>query len=267
MIVGEQREGGGLLNSIVNNLPFELHLPQYEFCGPGTKLKKRLARGDRGINELDRACKDHDIEYATHKDLPNRHRADLVLQKRAWDRVKSSDASIGERAAALLVAGGMKAKRSLGMGLKRKKRGGNLPFMSLIKQIAAAMRREGSGLGEDMKTTSLRALKIARKLIKKRKQKVRVPRVIPVPNKIGGFLPLLPLIFAGLGAAGSLAGGGAAIAKAVNDVKNKSKMLDEAMRHNKTMEAIALGGKKGSGLYLKPYRKGYGLYLKPYPKN
>lgn len=266
MLVGQHQGGGGILNTLIDKIPFELHLPHYQYCGPATHLEKRLARGDPGINELDRACKEHDIEYAKHKDLVNRHRADLVLQKRAWNRVKSSDASVGERAAALLVSGAMKAKRSLGMGLecktRRKKSGGTLSFMSFIKQIASRMRRAGSGLGnDDVKSTTLKALKIARMLIKKKK--VRVPRVIPVPNKIGGFLPLLPLIFAGLGAAGSLAGGGAAIARAVNDAKNKSKMLDEAMRHNKTIEAIAMGNKKGSGLYLKPYRKGYGLYLKP----
>lgn len=270
LIAGEQqRLGGGLLNKIIDNLPFEAHIPGYEFCGGGTKLAKRLARGDRGINELDRACKDHDIEYSKHKDLENRHRADLVLQKRAWDRVKSSDASVGERAAALLVAGGMKAKRTLGMGLEcnaksSKKGGGARNFMSFIRDIAAAMRRGGGEKrGGDLKSTTLRALRIARKLNKRKK--VKIPRIIPVPNKIGGFLPLLPLIFAGLGAAGSLAGGGAAIARAVNDAKNKSKLLDEALRHNQTMEAIALSGaKKGTGLYLKPYRRGYGLYLKPH---
>ena len=58
-----------LINRAVDALPVELHLPGYRFCGPGTKLKERLARGERGINELDEACREHDIAYARYKDL------------------------------------------------------------------------------------------------------------------------------------------------------------------------------------------------------
>lgn len=49
--------GGGIVDSAINSLPFEMHIPGYQYCGPGTKLKKRLARGDPGINPLDKACK------------------------------------------------------------------------------------------------------------------------------------------------------------------------------------------------------------------
>ena len=42
-----------LINRAVDALPVELHLPGYRFCGPGTRLQDRLARGERGINELD----------------------------------------------------------------------------------------------------------------------------------------------------------------------------------------------------------------------
>ncbi|KYM99011.1 hypothetical protein ALC62_10261 [Cyphomyrmex costatus] len=55
--------GRGLLNKAINALPFELHIPGYQFCGPGTRLEKRLARDDRGINPLDTACREHDIAY------------------------------------------------------------------------------------------------------------------------------------------------------------------------------------------------------------
>jgi hypothetical protein len=41
----------------------EYHIPGYNYCGPGTKVFTRLMRGDRGINNLDEACKRHDIEY------------------------------------------------------------------------------------------------------------------------------------------------------------------------------------------------------------
>ena len=34
--------GGSFLNTLVNNLPFEMHLPGHNCTGPGTKLYKRL---------------------------------------------------------------------------------------------------------------------------------------------------------------------------------------------------------------------------------
>ena len=29
---------------------------KYQFCGPNTRLEERLARGDQGINRLDKVC-------------------------------------------------------------------------------------------------------------------------------------------------------------------------------------------------------------------
>lgn len=84
---------------------------------------------------------------------------------------------------------------------------------------------------------------------------IKLPRIIPVP-KTGGFLPLVP-IFAGLSAAGSLAGGAAGIAKAINAYKTAKKQLYEAQRHNKEMEALFIG----RGLHLKHYKDGLGIYL------
>lgn len=84
---------------------------------------------------------------------------------------------------------------------------------------------------------------------------IRIPRVIPVP-KTGGFLPLIP-IFAGLSAAGSLAGGIAGITKAVNDYKSARKQLAEFKRHNTKMEGLCIG----KGLHLKPYKDGLGIYV------
>lgn len=37
-----KRKGSGLLNTLINKLPVELHIPTYNFCGPGTSLNKRL---------------------------------------------------------------------------------------------------------------------------------------------------------------------------------------------------------------------------------
>lgn len=82
-----------------------------------------MKRNDPGINGLDQACKQHDIAYDKHSDQLERNKADDILAKQAWKRVKSSEAGIGERAAALGVAGLMKIKSKLGMGSKKRKKG------------------------------------------------------------------------------------------------------------------------------------------------
>jgi len=194
--------GSGLLNRAINALPIELHIPGYQFCGPGTRLEKRLARGDRGINPLDAACREHDIAYSRSNDLGQRHVADRILAARARERITARDSTLGERAAATTVWAAMKAKTKLGMGMKKPS------------------------------TT-------------KRRKK----RILPVAKR-GGILPLLPL----LGVVGSLAGGAAGIAKAVNDSKAAQRQLEELQRHNRAME--------GRGLYLAPYKRGQGFSTK-----
>ena len=47
--------------------------------GPGTKLKKRLARGDPRINRLDRIVKQHDIDYSGACHLKDKHKADRAM--------------------------------------------------------------------------------------------------------------------------------------------------------------------------------------------
>ena len=47
--------------------------------GPGTKLAKRLKRGDPGINRLDRLAKQHDIDYSKAKSLADKHIADRKM--------------------------------------------------------------------------------------------------------------------------------------------------------------------------------------------
>lgn len=237
-------KGKGLLNSAINNLPFELHLPGYNYCGPGTKLRKRLQRGDKGINALDNACMKHDIAYDSYSDLADRHRADLELYEMAKQRKKSKDAGRGEKIASWLVSKVMKSKIKAGAGVK--------PFKRYVTKIRSELKKKPK-----TKCCNIidRAL-IAAKKVFNTNAKVRVPRLIPIP-KTGGFLPLIP-IFAGLSALGSLAGGAAGIAKAVGDYKAARKNLAESERHNKMMESIALG----KGLHIKPYKNGKGLCLK-----
>lgn len=37
----KSKSGGSLLDEAINKLPFELHVPGYQYCGPGTNLKKK----------------------------------------------------------------------------------------------------------------------------------------------------------------------------------------------------------------------------------
>ncbi|EFA09107.1 hypothetical protein TcasGA2_TC015482 [Tribolium castaneum] len=201
-------KGEGLLNTAINKLPFELHLPGYQYCGPGTKLKKRLERGDPGINKLDSFCKTHDIAYANSNDLKDRHQADRILEDSAWSRVKSKDASFGEKASAWFVTNAMKVKRKL-------ENKGYDNIKSALSAARIAVRKSGG------------------------RKRIKIPRIIPI--KTGRFLPLLPLIFGGLSALGTMGGGAAAITKTVNDAKAAKQKLDENKRHNKVLEDIAIG--------------------------
>lgn len=143
--------GTGLLDRAINALPFELHIPGYQFCGPGTRLAKRLARGDRGVNPLDAACRQHDIAYSRNKELAERHVADQVLADRARERITAKDSRLGERAAATAVWAAMKAKTKLGMGMRGRtrktrrakrtlpvaKRGGLLPILPMLGALGS----------------------------------------------------------------------------------------------------------------------------------
>lgn len=111
-----------LINKIIDSLPVELHLPKYQFCGPGTRLLERLARGETGVNKLDESCRLHDIAYFKDKDLESRRKADLELSKVAGERFRASDATLGERASAALVKTAMVIKNKLGAGLRKKKK-------------------------------------------------------------------------------------------------------------------------------------------------
>ena len=73
----------------------ELHIPRYQFCGPGTKVFTRLSRGEQGINELDRACRIHDIEYL-------KYAGDNEGLKQADMRLRRAAKNIGGPAAALV---------------------------------------------------------------------------------------------------------------------------------------------------------------------
>uniref|UniRef100_A0A1B0FM51 Phospholipase A2-like domain-containing protein n=1 Tax=Glossina morsitans morsitans TaxID=37546 RepID=A0A1B0FM51_GLOMM len=289
-IYNQSKIGRGFVNNLINRLPVELHLPGYQFCGPGTKLATRLARGEKGINPLDAACREHDIAYSQSEDINKRHQADKILTEKAWQRVKSKDSDLKERINAWFVTNAMKAKVKFGLGMSgsktsRKKKtkkvrkvgktkvrktrrgrirgrcGGKKLFLTAVKKTLNILKKAKPNNITDAVKIAQNAMHLKLRMSTNCNAAAAIPRVIPVP-KLGGFLPLVPILTA-LSALGGLATGGSAIVKAVNDIKNGREQLAEATRHNRHMESIAMG----RGLYLKPYRKGYGLYYRPNPKN
>lgn len=107
-------KGEGLVNHILNSkfIP-EMHWPTYNYLGPGTKLNKNK----KPVNKLDEAAKEHDIYYEKNKDTKSRHKADLILEHKAWERFSDPNVSLGEKSAAWVTTNIMKTKRKLGMGL------------------------------------------------------------------------------------------------------------------------------------------------------
>lgn len=235
--------GGGLVNTLINNLPFELHLPGYNYCGPGTKLFERLARGDKGINQLDEYCKAHDIAYNKSHSLKDRHKADLILMKMARTRSVASNSSRGEKIAANLVNKVMLTKVSSGAGLKKD-----------FKKIVAHTKRI---LKNNKPKCKKKLIELAYHVAKELSPDscMKLPRIIPIP-KSGGVLPLIP-IFAGLSAVGSLAGGISGIFKTINEYKLAKKRIKELERHNQQLEGVNIG----KGLTLDRYKNGFGLFL------
>jgi len=116
----ELRGMSSLLNRAINALSFELHIPGYQFCSPGTHLEKRLTRGDRGINSLYAACREHDIVYSHSNDLAERHVADNILATKASKRIAARDSTLGKRVAAVWTA--MKAKKKSAWVWKQRRR-------------------------------------------------------------------------------------------------------------------------------------------------
>jgi len=75
----KQRGGKLDIQKALSKTGIEFHIPGYQYAGPGTKLKKRLARGDPGINRLDRIAKQHDIDYSKARNLQDKWAADRKM--------------------------------------------------------------------------------------------------------------------------------------------------------------------------------------------
>ena len=72
--------GGSFLNSLVKELPFEMHLPGHNFTGPRTKLYKRLNSDGTPkewsipIYRVGNAAYHHDLCYSKHDDTKTRNK-------------------------------------------------------------------------------------------------------------------------------------------------------------------------------------------------
>lgn len=106
-----RRQGGeGVdLQKLLSKTGVEFHMPGYQYLGPGTHLKKRLARGDPGINRLDRIAKQHDIDYSKAANLRDKWKADDKMIK-AINRLPGKK-SLTEK----MVKKMMQAKKKLGL--------------------------------------------------------------------------------------------------------------------------------------------------------
>src|SRR6266576_3459259 len=216
------KKGSGLLNSVIDKLPFELHLPGgYQYAGPGTHLDLKLERGVKPKNKLDEAAMYHDIAYSKSNNLADRHTADRKLQHDAWKRVLAKDASLGEKANAWLVTNAMKDKRAIRVTTSTK------PVRLKIKHG----RTKNSVINE----TFLPLTETQIKNIRENKS-IRLSSAQLKHIKWGGFLTAL---LAAVPAVASILG---TIYNSYSNKKTNDRLIEEKIRHNKAME--------GKGLYL-----------------
>ena len=116
--------GESFLKTLVNKLPFEMHLPGHNSTGPGTKLYKRLnpdgmpKEWSIPINRVDNAAYHHDLCYSKHDDTKTKNEVcdktminDLndIVNPTLWERI---DESIIEKL--------INAKNNFGLGAPRK---------------------------------------------------------------------------------------------------------------------------------------------------
>ena len=77
--IKDDATGGSFLNTLVNKLPFEMHLPGHNFTGPGMNLYKRLnpdgtpKEWSMPINRVDNAAYHHYLCYLKHDDTKTRN--------------------------------------------------------------------------------------------------------------------------------------------------------------------------------------------------
>lgn len=213
--------------------------------------------GQTGYNKLDQHCREHDIAYDKYKQGAERRKADEILARDAWERVKAKDSNFSEKLAALGVAGVMKTKAKLGLGLNKKKKKDTV--QSTIKAFKNKTPNTTKKAAQLLLNTTLAAIK--KTMAKDKRKNSKTSRVLAAP-KIGSALPAL--LWPILSTIGALAGGTATVATAIKTAKNANKALAETKRHNEALEDIAKNTKNtkntsGEGVFLEPYKRGSGI--------
>ena len=117
--------GDSFLNTLVNKLPFEVHLPGHNFTDTGTNLYKRLnpdgtpKEWSMPTNRVDNAAYHHDLSYSKHDDSKTRNE---VCDKTMLGQLNGIvDPTLRERIDKSLVGKLIKAKVNFGLGHPVKK--------------------------------------------------------------------------------------------------------------------------------------------------
>ena len=279
------KSGGGIINNIIDNMPFEAHLPGMQYAGPGTNLDLKLLQGVKPTNKLDEAAMHHDIAYSKTNDLAKRHEADYKLQEDAWKRVKADDSSFGEKANAWLVTNVMKVKRLMGAGVMadHKLYPANLDETCTKRLINAMNRGKGvdlvlrcnrtkesvtSGIQLPLSPKQLRNVKAKHARQQDAKIRITTAQVKFLKSSEGGGLLS--------GVISLLPEAATSIYNAWENKQANNRLVEERIRHDKAMEQLAAAQSKGKGVYInkavksdgegvfinkkKPSKSGNGLY-------
>jgi hypothetical protein len=169
----------GIYDSIINSIPLgdssntlfpgEMHLPLYtsegfkmgQFIGPKTNLITRLKRGDKGVSDVDRTAKRHDIEFTLAENIEQVRSADLkMLENLRKIRARGSDYSINISAAESGIENKLKGEMIglLQQGSFSSKKGASLSITDrkLLLDNLKQLEQEGFGSGVATKPASLK---------------------------------------------------------------------------------------------------------------
>ena len=123
--VKKEVAGGSFLNTLVNKLPFEMHLPGHNFTVPETKLYKRLNQDgtpkvwSKPINRVDNTAYHHDLCYSIHDDTKTRNE---VCDKTMLGELNGIvNPTLRERINKAIVGKLINAKVNFGLGAPLKK--------------------------------------------------------------------------------------------------------------------------------------------------
>ena len=74
----KRRQRGGKFDfqKAIEKTGIEFHIPTYSYAGPGTRLPKRLKRGNKPKNRLDLIAQKHDIAYSRAKNMKDEWKVD-----------------------------------------------------------------------------------------------------------------------------------------------------------------------------------------------